>query len=81
MPGRIKYQDVKDRIEVAILEGEYPVGEKMPPEPDLAKDFHVSRSTLARSSTAVGDGRRDLPAIRLWHDRHPRTESERVSCP
>ncbi|MFC4401980.1 GntR family transcriptional regulator [Gracilibacillus xinjiangensis] len=40
------YQEIKAALETSIIDGEYPIGEKLPPEVTLAKQFKVSRETI-----------------------------------
>ncbi len=46
MPGIIKYQDIKDLIQQAILEGRFPPGSQLPSEPRLAEMYRASRGTI-----------------------------------
>lgn len=39
-------KQVSDRLEKMIASGEYAVGDKLPPEPELAAMFEVSRNTI-----------------------------------
>ncbi|GAB2566802.1 GntR family transcriptional regulator [Gracilibacillus alcaliphilus] len=40
------YQKIKKELETAIAEGIYQVGDRLPPEINLAKQFNVSRETI-----------------------------------
>lgn len=44
-----KYYGVKQEIEVMIREGKLKLGDQLPSEPDLAKDFNVSRGTVRKA--------------------------------
>ena len=45
-PAYIKIYEILKR---QIIDGEYQVGELLPPEPELEKRFHVSRTTIRRA--------------------------------
>jgi GntR family transcriptional regulator len=47
--GKVKYSDIKERIEAMILQGEIGIGKQLPSEPDLAKQFNVSRGTIRQA--------------------------------
>lgn len=40
------YQEVGNTLRASIISGEYPVGERLPPERDIAEQFDVSRSVV-----------------------------------
>ncbi|WP_208585575.1 GntR family transcriptional regulator [Gracilibacillus suaedae] len=40
------YQEIKESLKTAIEDGRYPIGERLPPEMTLAKQFKVSRETI-----------------------------------
>ncbi|WP_067838928.1 GntR family transcriptional regulator [Amphibacillus sediminis] len=40
------YQKIKEALEASIADGVYPIGERLPPEITLAKQFKVSRETI-----------------------------------
>ena len=49
MAGKSKHYEVKEQIEVMIHQGEYPIGSQLPPEPELADFFNVSRGTIRQA--------------------------------
>ncbi|SFL23491.1 GntR family transcriptional regulator [Paenibacillus sp. 1_12] len=46
MEKKLLYLKIKEEIEKIIREGEFKPGDRLPSEPELAKKFDVSRSTL-----------------------------------
>ncbi|MDN6020182.1 MAG: GntR family transcriptional regulator, partial [Enterobacterales bacterium] len=40
------YQEVGNTLRELIAQGEYPIGERLPPERDIAEQFSVSRSVV-----------------------------------
>ncbi|MBW7982244.1 FCD domain-containing protein [Enterobacillus tribolii] len=40
------YQEIGNALRASIISGEYPVGERLPPERDIATQFDVSRSVV-----------------------------------
>jgi GntR family transcriptional repressor for pyruvate dehydrogenase complex len=50
--GRL-YEQIVDRIENRILEGELEPGDKLPPEHELAKQFGVSRTAIREAMKAL----------------------------
>lgn len=49
MPRRPAYAKMYDVIKKEIIDGEYVVGELLPPEPELERRFNVSRTTVRRA--------------------------------
>lgn len=47
--NQTKYERIYEFLHKAILEGTYKKGDKLPSELDLAKQFHASRPTVAKS--------------------------------
>src|SRR5579863_7308065 len=43
------YRTLADRIEKRIAEHRYPVGSQIPPEPELEREFDVSRTTVRQA--------------------------------
>ncbi|MFH0957135.1 MAG: GntR family transcriptional regulator, partial [Pseudomonadota bacterium] len=50
--GRL-YEQIVDRIENRILNGELEPGDKLPPEHELAKQFGVSRTAIREAMKAL----------------------------
>lgn len=46
---KLRHVQVYDRLFAAIRKGEYPIGSKLPSEPELAKQMDVSRMTLRQA--------------------------------
>lgn len=46
MTGTSKIYEVKKEIEAMIRKGKFPLGKKLPSEPELAEEFNVSRGTI-----------------------------------
>jgi len=42
----LRVQSVARELERRIIDGEYPLGDRVPPEPQLAREFAVSRTTI-----------------------------------
>ena len=67
------HQDVAEQLRDAILDGRYAVGEKLPPERELAEEFQVNRTSVREAikvleglglvSVRQGDGATVLPLI------------------
>ncbi|WP_286230008.1 GntR family transcriptional regulator [Neobacillus mesonae] len=58
MPDKLKrplYIFVYDELLLQITKGKYPVGSKLPSEPDLAKKLGVSRATLRQALALLQD--------------------------
>lgn len=49
MAGKTKYYDIKEQIEDRIRRGMYPLGEKLPSEPELVEIFSASRGTIRQA--------------------------------
>jgi len=49
MPRRPAYAKMYDVIKKEIVDGEYAIGELLPPEPELERRFNVSRTTVRRA--------------------------------
>ena len=49
MPSRFPYQDVVDELRASIAGGEFPAGERLPSENELAERFRTSRPTVRRA--------------------------------
>jgi GntR family transcriptional regulator len=47
--GKIKYFEIKERIEAMIRQGEIAIGGQLPSEPELAQMFNVSRGTIRQA--------------------------------
>lgn len=57
MTARLLYQDIYKNIKKLIREGEYEVGDFLPPEGALEKQYHVSRTTIRKVvNMLVNDG-------------------------
>lgn len=55
MAGKSKYYEIKEQVEAMILRGEYPLGSKLPSEPELAEIFNASRGTIRRTLSVLAD--------------------------
>ena len=55
MVGKSKYYEIKEQIEEMILRGEFPLGSKLPSEPELAEAFHASRGTIRQTLRLLAD--------------------------
>jgi GntR family transcriptional regulator len=53
MAGKSKYFEIKELIEATILQGEYPVGSKLPSEPQLVEIYNASRGTIRQALDAL----------------------------
>lgn len=49
------YQKVYEAIREGILNGEYPVGTMLPPEPELEKMFSTSRTTIRKAISRLSE--------------------------
>lgn len=49
------YVNVYDELLLQITQGEYPIGSRLPSEPDLAKELGVSRATLRQALALLQD--------------------------
>lgn len=53
--GQAPYRQIAQAIHDAVVHGELPAGERLPPERELATALRVSRSTVARALTSLSD--------------------------
>jgi GntR family transcriptional repressor for pyruvate dehydrogenase complex len=51
--GRRLYQQIADRVRALIQRGDYPAGQRLPPERDLAQQLGVSRPSLREALIAL----------------------------
>ncbi len=55
--GKVLYRDIADKIETAIMRGEWASGQKLPPLAELARHFSVSKAVMREAcSLLVGAG-------------------------
>jgi hypothetical protein len=54
--GEMKFQHIADVLRMDIVEGKYGVGQRIPTQQDLAKQFGVSRATVQKALAELQDG-------------------------
>ena len=47
-------EEVAEQLKQSIVSGHFKPGEKLPPERDLAEEFHVSRVAIREASSETG---------------------------
>jgi GntR family transcriptional regulator len=53
--NRIKYLEIYEELKRQIVNGDYPVGEPFPTEPDLQRQYSVSRITVRHATRLLAD--------------------------
>lgn len=70
--GRPVYLQLIEQLELAIITGEYPPGEKIPGVRDLAAQAQVNPNTMQRALARIGSARPAGNPADGWANRHIR---------
>jgi GntR family transcriptional regulator len=70
-PGKLSFRQIAGQIRRAIIEGRYPTGSVLPPEPELAAQYGASRSLVNRAMQVLAAeglirGRQGRGTIVTW---------------